>query len=79
MVKMSCSNCGFENEYKESEIEEVFPYSRERLICKKCNHALSVNSYFTEGNLKQRKFIFWIILIIFMLGIAYLIFWAGFH
>lgn len=77
MKELKCSNCGWLNEYSNKEINKVFPYSRERLICKNCKHTLSVNSYFVEGNLKS-KLIFWIIFIVLMLGIGGLIFYAGF-
>ena len=41
-ITMRCSNCGNYNDYIEKEVMEVFPYSRETLICKYCNHTLSV-------------------------------------
>ena len=41
-----CSNCGSKNNYTKKELDEVFPYSRERLKCKKCGRPLSVCSYF---------------------------------
>lgn len=40
--KQKCSNCGNWNIYTDKEMEEAFPYSRETLICKSCNHTLSV-------------------------------------
>lgn len=42
MNKQTCSNCGKENKYSKKELDKVFPFSRERLICRHCNHTLSV-------------------------------------
>ena len=44
--EQTCSGCGHMNHYTKKELEEVFPYSRERLICEKCGRHLSVCSYF---------------------------------
>jgi len=41
-MKLKCSNCGKDNEYTQKELDEVFPYSRERLNCRHCGHKLSV-------------------------------------
>ena len=43
-IKQICSNCGSENKYTEEELEKVFPYSRERLKCRGCEHVLTVCS-----------------------------------
>lgn len=40
-----CSNCGFINKYTKEELEAVFPFSRETLICRNCLRTLSVNSW----------------------------------
>ena len=45
MIVQRCSHCGKESEYSEEELKEVFPYSREKLICKSCGHTLSVCSW----------------------------------
>jgi len=45
---MKCSNCGKMNNYTKKELEEVFPYSREMLLCRYCNHTLSICSGFFE-------------------------------
>lgn len=44
--KMRCSNCGKENEYTQKQLDKVFPYSRELLICKHCNRTLSLCGWF---------------------------------
>ena len=36
-------------ELDEEELKAVYPHSRERLICKHCNHTLSVCSAFLEA------------------------------
>lgn len=46
LQSLRCSNCGKNSEYTQDELDEVFPYSRERLICKNCGHTLSVCSGF---------------------------------
>lgn len=46
--EQTCSNCGHMNHYTKKELEEVFPYSRERLKCRKCNHTLSVCGGFVD-------------------------------
>lgn len=43
-TEMICSNCGKKNKYSQKELDLVFPYSRETLLCKHCNHTLSVCS-----------------------------------
>jgi hypothetical protein len=48
MIIQRCSNCGKDNEYSEEEVEKVFPYSRETLLCKHCNRTLSVCSGFVD-------------------------------
>jgi len=48
-----CSNCGKDSEYTEEELKAVFPFSRERLICKHCNHPLSVCSGYAEDLVKN--------------------------
>lgn len=51
MVKCVCSNCGKSNEYTQEEIDKVFPFSRETLICKKCKRVLSRNSWFVKNGI----------------------------
>ena len=48
MQKFKCSNCGAENEYSDNEVKNAFPYSREKLICRKCGKSLSVCGGFLE-------------------------------
>lgn len=45
MEIQQCSNCGKKSEYTQKELDKVFPYSRERLLCKKCGNHLSINRW----------------------------------
>lgn len=49
MKKFKCSNCGKSSKYTEREIDEAYPYSREKLICLHCKHFLSVCGGFIEN------------------------------
>lgn len=46
LFEMECSNCGKKSGYTQEELDEAFPFSREKLFCKKGDHHLSTNGWF---------------------------------